>query len=96
VEGKLDVETSGGAIGAVLEAQPTRDCRLATQGGGITVTLPGSCRLDIQAQTGAGSVDSDLPISGYRERTRLQGKLNGGGPLLRLCTGAGSVDIRAL
>jgi hypothetical protein len=96
VEGKLDAETSGGAIGAVLDAQPTRDCRLATEGGGIAVTLPGSCRLDIEAQTGAGSVDLDLPVVGNRERTSLQGKLNGGGPLLRLCTGAGSVDIRAL
>ena len=96
VEGKLDAETSGGAIGAVLEAQPTRDCRLTTHGGGIAVTLPASCRLDIEAHTGAGSVDSDLPVSGKREKTRLEGRLNGGGPLLRLRTNAGGIDIRGL
>lgn len=98
VEGKLDAETSGGSICAVLEAQRTRDCRLATCGGDITVRLPSSSRLDIEAETSAGGVNSELSVTpvGEQERTWLRGKLNGGGPLLMLRTSAGSIYIKKL
>jgi hypothetical protein len=98
VEGRLDAQTYGGSIDVLFEAQPTRDCHLATCGGGITVRLRGSSRLNIEAETSPGAVDSELPVSviGKQEGTNLQGKLNGGGPLLTLHTRAGGVYIKQL
>ena len=98
VEGDLDAETSGGSISAVLQAQITRDCRLSTPGGGITVRLPENSKLDIDAETSGGNVHTDLPVTvtGKQQRSRLRGRLNGGGNSLFLRTSAGSIYLNKL
>jgi len=98
VEGELDAETSGGSISGVLQPRLAHRCRLSTSGGGITVRLPETSKLDIDAETSAGRVHSELPVirTGKQEQDRLEGKLNGGGAPLVLRTSAGSIYLKKL
>lgn len=97
IAGNLDAHTSGGSIDATLLEQPTADCRLHTSGGGITVYVPSTIAVNLEAQANAGGVNSELPVTvlGKVSKSRLNGTINGGGPLLALEASAGSVNIKA-
>ncbi len=100
VEGNLEATTSGGSISAVLARQPTGNCRLETSGGNITVKLPPTAALNVEARTSGGRVTTELPVAttvvGEQPRTRLEGKLNGGGQDLVLHTSGGSIHLQKL
>lgn len=94
--GAVIASTSGGSIRARILDQPADDCRLTTSGGSVTVSLEGGIALDIDAEASGGRVDSDLGGSLQAvssSRSRLSGKLNGGGPTLLLRTSGGSVHL---
>ena len=70
------------------------DVRLETSGGSITVVTPANAALTIDAETSAGSVRSDLPITrNNTESDSLKGTMNGGGTKLVLRSSAGSIEI---
>jgi len=94
--GRVDAQTSGGGVEVAFAKGNGRGGRIESSGGGITVSLDPSVRLDIDAH--GERVHSDLPLttSGSFSRESLHGTLNGGGPSLRLETSGGSVKIRAL
>ena len=63
-------------------------------GGSITVLTPSSAALTIDAETSAGGIRSDLPISRLSaDEDSLKGTLNGGGTKLVLRRSAGSIEI---
>ncbi|HKQ74262.1 MAG TPA: DUF4097 family beta strand repeat-containing protein [Blastocatellia bacterium] len=97
IEGAIDASTSGGPIIAAIGAQPKKDCRLNTSGGGITVEVDESLSLNINAES-SGGVTTDLPLTvqGELRNGRLRGSLNEGGPLLILQTSGGSIHLRKL
>jgi DUF4097 and DUF4098 domain-containing protein YvlB len=66
-----------------------------TSDGHIEVRLPQDFAAELYAHTGDGHIQLDFPItvSGSMERSRIRGKLNGGGPLLEITTGDGSIRI---
>lgn len=94
----LNANTSGGSITANLTKPPKADTILKTSAGGITVTLPADSAVQLDASTTAGSVKSDLPVpvtsSSAGIRGSLKGPVNGGGPLLKLRTSAGSIRVK--
>jgi DUF4097 and DUF4098 domain-containing protein YvlB len=92
----LSATTSGGGIDATFTAAPTGDINLKTSAGGIGVTLPASAAFQLDADTSAGSVRSDFPVLTNRsgERSELKGPVNGGGPVLKLRTSAGSIRVK--
>ncbi len=96
VAGEVDAKTAGGSIEAALLEQPEGDCYLGTSGGNVTVTLAADLRFDIDAKTSGGQVRTDLPLSvqGTVSKTKVQGKLNGGGPRLVLRTSGGNIRIK--
>ncbi|MGH9939569.1 MAG: DUF4097 family beta strand repeat-containing protein [Blastocatellia bacterium] len=98
IEGAIDASTSGGPIVAALRAQPRKDSRLHTSGGGITVELEESLSLNIAADASGGSVSTDLPVTVHGElrKESLRGTLNGGGQSLILQTSGGSIHLRKL
>jgi hypothetical protein len=98
VRGSIDASTSGGSITASIHGQPRGGCRLSTSGGSITVSVDPAIAVDVDARTSGGRVSTNLPmtIQGDLSRTRLRGKLNGGGPELSLRTSGGSISIRPL
>jgi hypothetical protein len=91
-----DARTSGGGIRVAFDASPLRDSSLATSGGGITVIVPPTATFTLDAR-GSGA-RSDLPLSGSsgrRNRGRLEGDVNGGGPVLQLRSSGGGVVIES-
>ncbi len=66
-----------------------------TSDGGVDVRLPQELAAELYVHTGDGHIQFDLPVtvSGSLDRSRIRGKLNGGGPLLEISTGDGSIHI---
>jgi hypothetical protein len=86
--GSVDIEvTTLGADGVSLE----------TTNGGIKLRIPDGAKANISARCTNGGISvSDLPgfePSGDNTRRRVDGKLNGGGPSIRLETTNGGIKV---
>jgi len=66
-----------------------------TSDGRVEAKLPQDLACELYAHTGDGHIQLDMPVtvSGSIEHSRVRGKLNGGGPLLEISTGDGSIRI---
>ena len=97
VENVLSARTSGGNVAAGIEGALKGDCSLETSGGDVNVTVEKAAAFQLDASTSGGRVRADgLTITlddGGTGRSHLSGKVNGGGPLLRLRTSGGSIKI---
>jgi Putative adhesin len=64
--------------------------------GSIEVALPSDLPVDIDATTSDGHISSDIPITveGIISKSRVHGKMNGGGQTLTIHTGDGSIRLR--
>jgi DUF4097 and DUF4098 domain-containing protein YvlB len=93
VQGGLKVETGSGAL--EIEGKPTGPWKLETGFGSINVDL-GSSDFALDAETGSGTVTSDLPITVQRstDKRHIVGKVNNGGPTVRVQTGSGDIRIK--
>ena len=70
--------------------------QLETSGGSVVLEVDPDVRARLDARASGGNVRTDLPVTvqGEMDRGRLQGEVNGGGPLLTLRSSGGSVSIR--
>ena len=95
VQGMIHASTSGGGVDATITRQPEGDCELSTSGGSIHARLSRDLNLELTAKTSGGSVRTNLPVNvqGERSRSRLEARLNQGGPRLLLHTSGGSITI---
>ncbi len=66
-----------------------------TSDGRVEARLPQDFAAELYAHTGDGHIQLDIPVvvNGSIERSRIRGKLNGGGPLLEITTGDGGIRI---
>lgn len=66
-----------------------------TSDGRVEARLPEDFAAELYAHTGDGHIQLDIPVTvnGSIERSRIRGKMNGGGPLLEITTGDGSIRI---
>lgn len=98
VRGAIDARTSGGDVVAMLATQPESDCRLSTSGGRVEVRLAAGIGADVDAYTSGGALELDLPLTvrGTLGKSRVQGEVNGGGPLLTLRSSGGDIVVRGL
>jgi Putative adhesin len=73
------------------------DWELHSGDGSISVTLPKNLNANLQLRTGDGHIHTDLPltVSDLHGQHEVRGKLNGGGPLLNIHTGDGSITVGA-
>jgi len=64
--------------------------------GSITITLPAEYNGEVDMVSGSGSLHSDFPIkvTGRLNPQHIRGTIGNGGPLLRLVTGSGSIELR--
>ena len=94
----VNARTSSGSIRASLTDQPNGECNLHTSAGSITVTLIPDIAINLDAETSAGRVSTDFAVTsviqGKVPKNRLKGSINGGGPLLKLRTSAGSIRLQ--
>lgn len=99
VGGRLDAHTSGGNVKARLNGPLAGDCSLGTSGGNVSVSLVRGASFDLDASTSGGGVEANgLTIAiekGGVGKSRLAGKVNGGGPELKLRTSGGNIRVKA-
>lgn len=97
VSGVLQASTSGGDVSAALTGPLKGDCSLRTSGGDVRVSVKPGVAFNLDAATSGGSVQAGgLTItleSGGSGRSKLKGKVNGGGPELKLRTSGGDVRV---
>ncbi|MFV2091374.1 MAG: hypothetical protein ACC642_12000 [Pseudomonadales bacterium] len=91
----VDLQTSGGSID--LDGT-SGNADLKTSGGSVTVFVEPTIAVALDARTSGGRASSELPITvlGSASKDRLEGDINGGGPLLKLRSSGGSVSLRTL
>ena len=95
----LRAHTSGGSIRANITGPLKEECSLSTSGGSVHVQVDKAAAFRLDASTSGGGVDVDgltltLEKMG-RDRSRLAGTVNGGGPLLKLRSSGGGISVRA-
>ena len=92
IHGGLHAQTGSGSI--KVAGTPAAPWKLGTGSGSIELST-GDAGMTIDAQTGSGSVhtDREMTTQGTQNRHHVSGKINGGGPLVRLETGSGSIRI---
>lgn len=96
----LDVKTGDGGIDAVAAEGSKLDAnwRLNTGDGNLTLRLPATIAADVELRTSDGTIDFDLPVtvSGRAGKKEVHGQINGGGKLISLKTGDGSIRLEKL
>jgi hypothetical protein len=90
-DGNIDAEVAPGSHMATGWMVHTGD-------GNATLRLPDGFAASLDAHTGDGHITVDLPITtdGGVHEDSVNGKLNGGGPVLTVRTGDGSVHLARL
>jgi DUF4097 and DUF4098 domain-containing protein YvlB len=70
--------------------------RLETGDGSVSLEVPGDLSADVDLHTSDGHIDLDMPLTteGKIRQNEIHGKLNGGGSLLTIHTGDGSIHLR--
>jgi DUF4097 and DUF4098 domain-containing protein YvlB len=88
-DGHLDIKANSGSTLADEWTMHTGD-------GNVNLALPGNLAADLYLHTGDGHIDVDLPMTteGRIKENDLHGKINGGGKLMTIHTGDGSISIR--
>lgn len=93
----LDVSTGDGRIEVNAQAGSalSRSWTLQTGDGGVTLQVPQNLAADVDLRTGDGHINLDMPIAveGRLSEKNIRGKLNGGGNLLTIHTGDGSIRL---
>lgn len=92
IHGGLHAGTGSGEI--KITGSPTSDWKLETGSGSVEFS-PGNTGFVLDASTGSGSVHSDheMTVQGSFDKHHVTGKVNGGGPTVRIETGSGDVRI---
>jgi DUF4097 and DUF4098 domain-containing protein YvlB len=93
VHGPLRAHAGSGRIYA--DGEPGGDWDLQTGSGTVDVRLPSEAAFDLRAHSSSGhiTVDHPMTVQGTIGRNEVQGKIRGGGFLLQLRTGSGSIRV---
>lgn len=95
----LEVRTGDGGISVDAGATRSlsREWSLRSGDGPVSLRIPRNLGAALDASTSDGRVDVDVPvrIEGRMNPHHIRGVINGGGPLLRVRTGDGSILIES-
>ena len=95
---ELELKTGDGRVDARAAAGSAlaSGWRLESGDGTVTLEVPENLAADVDLHTGDGHIDLDMPVTtaGKIRENEVRGKLNGGGNLLVIHTGDGSIRLR--
>jgi DUF4097 and DUF4098 domain-containing protein YvlB len=95
---ELELKTGDGRVEAraTTGSALSTGWRLESGDGTVTLEVPETLAADVDLHTGDGHIDLDMPVttSGKIRENEVRGKLNGGGNLLVIHTGDGSIHLR--
>lgn len=93
----LNVKTGDGSVDAKVQpgSKMTTSWTLRTGDGSVDLTLPSDFQANIDATTGDGHISLGIPVTveGTFSKSQVRGKMNGGGQLLTIHTGDGSIRL---
>jgi hypothetical protein len=93
----LNISTSDGRIEADAIAGSTvgKGWSVRTGDGSVSLSLPENFAANVVLHTGDGHISLDMPLTveGRYDSSNIHGKLNGGGGLLDIHTGDGSIRL---
>lgn len=95
-EGPVEARSGNGDIDVRISALRAREpMTFSTGSGSVHVRLPASYSGELDASTGNGEMhtDFDLKLTGRMNPHRIHATIGEGGPLLRLSTGNGGLEI---
>jgi len=94
VKGGVRASTSSGGLN--VEGEMAREWRLSSASGHVTVDVPSTQGMDLDANSSSGNIDVDFPVtvSGTVGKHALRGSARGGGPLLHVRTSSGGISIQ--
>jgi putative adhesin len=98
VRGALRANAGSGDISA--DGTPARAWEIKTGSGNVTLRVPSESGFDLDLSTSSGTIVVDQPVVTtvqgrvQEQRKNVSGKVHGGGPLLRVHTGSGDIEIR--
>lgn len=94
---ELDLKTGDGhvEVRAAAGSSPAGGWHLETGDGNVTLEVPGDLAADVDLHTNDGHIDLDMPVTtaGKIRENEVRGKLNGGGSLITIRTGDGSIHV---
>lgn len=101
LSGRFDVLSAKSGDGSVV-VEALRGSKLdsswsvSSGDGSIDVAVPADLPANIEASSGDGRITSDIPITveGVMSKSRVHGKMNGGGSTLTIHTGDGSIHLK--
>lgn len=94
VGGALEIESGAGSIH--VQGEPKHDWRLKAGAGSIHLEVPSGSSFNLDAESGMGkvSVSDSLELKdANRSSNRVRGKVGGGGPIVEINSGVGSIDV---
>jgi hypothetical protein len=97
VSGRIDASTTNGGVDVELARVAEGGATLGCTNGGIKIRLPPEAKATISASVTNGGIDTGGLTLDTTEssRRRLEGRLNGGGPPIRLSGTNGGITISA-
>jgi DUF4097 and DUF4098 domain-containing protein YvlB len=96
VGGALKASTTNGGVEAEVEKLAADGVQMECVNGGLRLTLPKDAGADIDARVVNGGINVDgldVESHGERSRRRLEGRVNGGGPKVRIEGTNGGIRI---
>jgi DUF4097 and DUF4098 domain-containing protein YvlB len=98
LSGALDAGTTNGGIEIEVASVAGEGIALETTNGGVDLKIPADARADISARVlnggiSTGALSVERLDDGSQSRRKLEGRLNGGGPRIRLETTNGGISL---
>src|SRR5262249_38241581 len=94
----LDLKTGDGRVNVRAASGSTiaEEWEVRTGDGSVNVEVPEDLAADLHLHTGDGHIDVNVPLTteGRIKENDVRGKLNGGGRLMTIQTGDGSISLR--
>lgn len=94
---KLHTQDGSVTLDALKGSRVSSGWRVQTGDGSVQLRLPKNLGANLELHTGDGRIQMDLPltVTGAQSEHGVQGKLNGGGALVLVRTGDGSISVGA-
>jgi DUF4097 and DUF4098 domain-containing protein YvlB len=89
------VEAGAGSGDVEVQGKIASDWRIHTGSGEVEVKLPPDAKFNINARSSSGNVEVNRPLTMQcsSKRNHIEGTVNGGGTLLDVSTGSGTIRV---
>jgi DUF4097 and DUF4098 domain-containing protein YvlB len=93
VAGSLEAGAGSGDVD--VQGAMAGDWRIHTGSGEVEVKLPSDAKFNVNARSSSGEVSVNHPVTmqGTLKRNHIEGTVNGGGTMLDVSTGSGSIRV---